>query len=255
MQNYSTNGVYLLAGSIAIFGTSFESGHGYEQILNGGCDINASSAGVYDPIVVYGSRTESLCFYKGAFSQLADISGANQAIGSVAPWSAKTAFSLNTLTKQLASDGHHVYRVTTAGTSGSTAPTWPSSGTVTDGTVVWTLLLFNAVSIAEGHFDRATSFLDTAASVVPGTLPSASSCGGTTSAKIGSTRYKGSIVEGIGGTGCKILLNFLNYVPVPTCVVSSQTGTAFTYKTDGFNLDITNSNLTSSATFDWICHQ
>ena len=30
-----------------------------------------------------------------------------------------------------------IYEVTTAGTSGSSEPTWPSSGTVTDGGVTW----------------------------------------------------------------------------------------------------------------------
>lgn len=49
-------------------------------------------------------------------------------------WIASTAYTL----------GDHVvadsklYECTAAGTSGATAPTWPSSGTVTDGTVVWT---------------------------------------------------------------------------------------------------------------------
>ena len=49
-------------------------------------------------------------------------------------WQATHAYALNaTITA-----GGKVYKVTTAGTSGSTAPTWPASGTVTDGTVVWT---------------------------------------------------------------------------------------------------------------------
>lgn len=49
-------------------------------------------------------------------------------------WASTTAFALNDL---IVADGKK-YKATTAGTSGSSAPTWPSSGTVTDGTVVWT---------------------------------------------------------------------------------------------------------------------
>jgi hypothetical protein len=38
------------------------------------------------------------------------------------------------------SPGRSVFKCTTTGTTGATEPTWPSSGTVTDGTGVWTFL-------------------------------------------------------------------------------------------------------------------
>ena len=75
LQNYPRNGIYLVAGSIKLLGMSFESTTGYTQIDNGGCDITANSAGAEDSILAYGDRTESLCFYNGAWSQWADIRG------------------------------------------------------------------------------------------------------------------------------------------------------------------------------------
>lgn len=58
-------------------------------------------------------------------------------------WAASHAYALNAT---VTASGK-VYKVTTAGTSGSTAPTWPASGTVTDGTsLVWTY-----VSAASGY--------------------------------------------------------------------------------------------------------
>jgi hypothetical protein len=49
-------------------------------------------------------------------------------------WAATTAY----LADALVVASGKLYKCTTAGTSGSTAPTWPASGTVTDGTAVWT---------------------------------------------------------------------------------------------------------------------
>jgi fibronectin-binding autotransporter adhesin len=54
-------------------------------------------------------------------------------------WAASTAYALNALVVPTTSNGYY-YKCTTAGTSGSAAPTWPvtSGSTVTDGTAVWT---------------------------------------------------------------------------------------------------------------------
>ena len=54
------------------------------------------------------------------------------------PWVASTAYSLGDVARPTAANGH-LYQCTTAGTTGSGQPAWPTSGgTVTDGTAVWT---------------------------------------------------------------------------------------------------------------------
>jgi hypothetical protein len=55
--------------------------------------------------------------------------------GAAPPWTASTAYPLDSFTQV---NGGKVYKVTTAGTSGASEPTWPASGTVVDGTVTWT---------------------------------------------------------------------------------------------------------------------
>lgn len=56
-----------------------------------------------------------------------------------AAWAASTAYTLGQVRVPVPQNGHR-YVVTTAGTSGATAPTWSTTAgaTVTDGTVVWT---------------------------------------------------------------------------------------------------------------------
>ena len=48
-------------------------------------------------------------------------------------WAATTVYALN---DYVTANGN-LYKVTTGGTSGDAAPTWPTTGTVTDGTVTW----------------------------------------------------------------------------------------------------------------------
>lgn len=54
-------------------------------------------------------------------------------------WVTATAYALGDVRRPTTSNGH-VYRVTTAGTSGAAEPVWPTAAgsTVVDGTVTWT---------------------------------------------------------------------------------------------------------------------
>jgi len=63
----------------------------------------------------------------------ADISG-------ISKWAASTAYSLGAIVKPTGGYSGCVYECTTAGTSGTTEPTWPTAdgGTVADNTVTWT---------------------------------------------------------------------------------------------------------------------
>jgi hypothetical protein len=156
-----------------------------------------------------------------------------------------------------------MYLATTAGASGASQPVWPASGTVADGTVVWTMTPYTAVSIAEGSFDAKTSFIDYAATVFEGTVPGVSSCGNSPSLDAGSTRYNGTVTEGSGATGCAIALNFWMSTPKPRCVVSSPSGASLTTysvtsnASDDYILTIVNppSAKNGNNRFTWICQQ
>lgn len=78
--------------------------------------------------------TNSKDFLGRATTSTADFVGRSLTVGT---WAATTAYTLGTAV-ELA--GGQEIVVTTAGTSGASAPTAPGSigGTVTDGTVTWT---------------------------------------------------------------------------------------------------------------------
>jgi hypothetical protein len=63
-------------------------------------------------------------------------------VDNLAHWIASTAYIVGDMRQPTVSNGFR-YKCITAGTSGASAPTWPTSGigsTVTDGTAVWTLI-------------------------------------------------------------------------------------------------------------------
>ena len=254
MQGYPANGAYLIAGSAKFLGMSFESTTGYAQIANNGCDINASAGGAGDSILALGDRSESMIFYCGAWSQPAQISGFTHQPARVT-WAASTSYPLNTLN----SIG---YRVTTAGTSGSTEPTWTGNtvtdGTVTDGTVTWTWLTYYAISIAEGSIDFKSSSLALTDGVIAGSVPNVQSCGDGATVAPGSTRYHGSVTEGTNATGCSLALNFAGWGTIPAwCVVSSPTGSSlssYSYSGSGGVLSIANPTASGNR-YAWYCEQ
>lgn len=157
MQDYTT-GVYISAGDIHVVSTSMESGKGYAQITDtsfvahGGFDFDCSASGVDEPITIEGVRSESLRFFRGSASQTGVLIGNQTSHGTDAGWTASVAgyYTVGkSIVKNSVSLGPKLYVVTTAGTSGSSEPTWPDSGTVTDGSVVWTMTDFFVVDASQ----------------------------------------------------------------------------------------------------------
>jgi hypothetical protein len=72
-------------------------------------------------------------------------------------WPVSTAISLNTVVFPSPLNGY-VYKCTTAGTTGSTQPTWPTTAgnTVTDGTVVWTCQAYTTGTALPTANDNST---------------------------------------------------------------------------------------------------
>lgn len=160
IQAFPKNGIKIAGGSVTILGTSFESTYGYTQIVNDGYDINASIGGAYDTITVTGVRTESLRFFKGLGAQVGTLTGINYNPSSVTNWAATAGYAVNAHLFKIAANGSvKFYRVTTAGTSAATEPIWPNTGTVTDGTVVWTQTDLIVIDLPTGSLRDSTGYV------------------------------------------------------------------------------------------------
>lgn len=164
LQDFIT-GFLLENGTMSLYRTAFQSTRGYAQIASGGADIDTSYGSVGAHIIDDACDSESLVHFKGGTGAPAIIRGLSQRSGTVTVWAASSGYSLNSiLIKDSVTLGSKLYRVTTAGTSGGTEPTWPDTGTVSDGSVVWTETEYDNI-IGLGTLDRKTCRF-----FVPGTV-------------------------------------------------------------------------------------
>lgn len=165
-QVYSKHGVVSNNSQMSVYGMSFQSTTAYQQYLNGGWDIYCGDSGVGDSMIVSGCRTESIRFFYNGGSNIAHVtacSGKNTV--SAGLWQSTHAYVLNDLVYTPGSLTNSffgkLFICTTAGTSGSSEPTWPvlgfaSPGTVTDGTVTWTQVPLEFIHNANGYTDLKT---------------------------------------------------------------------------------------------------
>ena len=152
-QSYKKDGIRLSAGSIQVFSIGFQSTY-TDQLTNGGADINNSFSSTNNRMVVDGCRTESLVFYKGG-GDVEVMSGCLQSPGVTFVRGNSTAIALNSYSRGVTASGNlKLYKCTTAGTSGSSLPTWPETGTVVDGTVTWTYVDYAVVAGFRGTMNN-----------------------------------------------------------------------------------------------------
>ena len=144
-----TTGVLVTAGNVDVLHCGFQAIYAYDNIVNGGYDVDNSSGTSGDTVTMTGCRTESLQIYNGGGS-LANISNFGQQQGLVSGWSSGAKVLNQLVQGQTAAGNVKAYRCTTAGTTSGSAPVWPESGTVADGSVVWTQLDFNVFNNVNG---------------------------------------------------------------------------------------------------------
>lgn len=141
-----TTGILVASGNINVYSAGFQSTYGYTQIANGGADIDNSSGNVGDTQIIQACRSESMILIKGGGGYMHVIGPAQQQSGA-SSWGASIAYPLNTLLNGVtAGFNRKAYLCTTAGTSGLIEPVWPESGTIADGTCVWTQLNYDVIS-------------------------------------------------------------------------------------------------------------
>lgn len=149
MQDHVT-GIFSQGFAFTYIDPAMESGKPYEQATQGGFDFHTGEFGSGEKIVIIGGRSESLQVWKGSNSQQGSIVGFDQNFGSgFTLWSALGNYTLHqVLVKNVVVAGAtrtHAYYVSTAGVSGAVEPTWPATGTVADGSIVWTEMPFLSV--------------------------------------------------------------------------------------------------------------
>lgn len=157
LQDFNT-GFLLENASISLYRVAFQSTRGYAQITAGGADIDTSFGNVGQVIIDDASDSESLIHFNASTGTPPIIRGLQQRCGSCQAWAATTAFTLNQIvSKTSVSAGPKLYRVSTAGTSGGIEPTWPNTGTVADGSIVWTETDYTNINATGGSFDWKTN--------------------------------------------------------------------------------------------------
>lgn len=119
------------------------------------------------------------------------------AIDVTAAWAGTTAYAVGA---QIVDTGH-LYMATVAGTSGSSAPTWPTDGTtVTDGTVTWKDL--GSTTLTENtHWQRTRSGIEALAA---GTQFAATG----TPIKLGYTKNPAYLIQALTESGAEYRLWF-----------------------------------------------
>jgi hypothetical protein len=112
------------------------------KVMNSGAETtNASLAIRLDPKVTYSSVSapSGWSCTGPTVGQSGTVTCTNSTYRTTKYWVASEAVALNEMRYPSGTNGH-LYKVTTAGTTGASEPSWPtgSGSTVSDGSVVWT---------------------------------------------------------------------------------------------------------------------